>query len=71
VIRTTIEILSPDLRDKNQRLTVALEAAEYRLHGDSKRLLQVFTNLLRNASKFAPVHGEISARARNEFNKPA
>ena len=65
-IRGAIEISEPDIRSKNQTLSVALEAAEHRLKGDFNRLQQAVWNLLKNAAKFTPVRGEISLATRNE-----
>ena len=40
-------------------LTLRLHAHETKVHGDRDRLLQVFWNILRNASKFTPLDGHI------------
>ena len=71
VIRTAVEVVIPDIGARNQRLDIALDAADYRMIGDGKRLQQVFINLLKNASKFTPAHGEIWVRSRNELNDPS
>ena len=61
-----MEISTPDIKAKNQRLTVALGAQRHQVTGDAARLQQVFWNLLKNASKFTPNGGGISIRSRNE-----
>lgn len=42
-----------------QRLEVHLLPAPLAIHGDGMRLAQVLTNLLDNASKYTPMHGEV------------
>ncbi len=65
-IRTALEISMPDIDAKSQQLSVALDATEYRLSGDERRLQQVVWNVLKNASKFSPAGGSIQLRTRNE-----
>jgi signal transduction histidine kinase len=64
VLRHAVEIIAPDIEEKHQRLNLALDAAGEGLFGDTRRLVQVFTNLLRNASKFTPQDGDIWLRSR-------
>ena len=61
-----VEITVADTKGKNQQVTVALEAAEHELLGDTTRLQQVFWNLLKNASKFTPEGGSIHITSCNE-----
>jgi two-component system, chemotaxis family, CheB/CheR fusion protein len=59
IIRSACEICEPDLREKSQALTLALDAPLYRIMGDGHRLQQVVWNLLKNAAKFTPAQGHI------------
>jgi two-component system CheB/CheR fusion protein len=68
MVRRAVEICAPDLEAKQQRLTVALDATAHQMKGDASRLQQVFWNLLKNASKFAPIGGEIRVVS---YNNPA
>ena len=61
-----VEVTTPDLTARKQRLALALDAGEHRLSGDFARLQQAMWNLLKNASKFSPEGGEIGLRTRNE-----
>ncbi len=65
-IQGALEISEPDIRNKNQRLTVALEAGAHRLEGDFNRLQQAVWNLLKNAAKFTPAGGAIRLSTRSE-----
>src|SRR5207244_2748268 len=69
VIERAIEVSTPDIESKNQRLAVELSATDHHLTGDGKRLQQVFWNLLKNASKFTPNEGRIDIRSRNESGR--
>jgi len=60
IIQDAVEICQPDIRGKQQRLTVQMSARQHHMNGDAARLQQVFWNLLKNASKFTPVGGEVS-----------
>src|SRR6266478_6183283 len=70
-VRHAIEVATPDIEAKEQRLTVALGAGERPFRGDATRLQQVFWNLLKNASKFTPAGGEIRVSSRTEPGRTA
>jgi signal transduction histidine kinase len=65
-VTRAVEVACPDFKAKRQRLEVKLEATAHTVLGDSKRLQQVFWNLLKNASKFTPDGGMVSIRSRNQ-----
>ncbi len=65
-IRGAVLICEPDIRGKQQRLSLHLEAIEKIILGDLPRVQQVFWNLLKNSSKFTPERGEIRIITRNE-----
>ncbi len=64
-IRGALEICQNDLTRKELQLAVALEASSAHVRGDAARLLQIFWNLILNAVKFTPPHGQISVRTTN------
>ncbi len=66
VIRRVVENVKPEFDEKDQQLTVKLEAVETTISGDDDRLEQVACNLLKNASKFTPEEGRIEVRTFNE-----
>ena len=68
-IAGAIEICESDIRGKNQRLVVALDAVAHDMEGDFTRLQQVVWNLLKNASKFTRRGGEIRLSSRSEGKK--
>lgn len=68
-IAGAIEICESDIRGKNQRLLVALDAVLHDMEGDFTRLQQVVWNLLKNASKFTRRGGEIRLSSRSEGKK--
>ena len=68
-VQHAVEITAADVQGKSQQVTVALDAAEHALQGDTTRLQQVFWNLLKNASKFTPDDGSIRITSRNESGR--
>ena len=65
-VREAVEVATPDIEARGQRLTVALEARKVEVMGDATRLKQVVWNVLKNASKFTAEGGEIRVSTRNE-----
>jgi signal transduction histidine kinase len=59
-VNNAIETLETDIQQRRHRLTVALPATAVWLHGDGRRLEQVFVNLLANACKFTDTGGELA-----------
>ena len=65
VVRLALDVVHSDVTEKSQKLTLALNASNDNVAGDSSRLQQVIWNLLKNASKFTPPNGQITVRSKN------
>ncbi|WP_158307825.1 hybrid sensor histidine kinase/response regulator [Ramlibacter tataouinensis] len=59
VVASAIEQARPLIEARHHHLEVHLPPEPASVHGDFKRLVQVFANLLTNASKFTPDSGRI------------
>jgi signal transduction histidine kinase len=66
VVEEAVQMTSPLMVQRNQRLQVNLPYPLPLLEGDAPRLTQVFVNLLANANKYAPAGSEI--RVGGELN---
>ncbi|QOY95235.1 PAS domain-containing protein [Massilia sp. UMI-21] len=64
VIEQAIESTQPLLDAKNQTLTCAMPSSPVWLDGDALRLIQIFSNLLTNASKYSPAGSAVSIDTR-------
>ena len=67
VITQAVETVGPQLRDKQQKLSVVASSYEpLCVNGDFARLVQCVSNVLSNAAKYTDVGGEIWVRTRAE-----
>jgi PAS domain S-box-containing protein len=66
VLAKAIEMASPLLEKRMQRLSVDVSREGLTVDADPTRLAQVFQNLLTNAAKYSEPHTQITVRARGE-----
>jgi PAS domain S-box-containing protein len=66
VVDDAVEFVRPILAQRRQQVAIELPEALPELVGDEQRLVQVFVNLLSNASKFAPTGSTVRIGARIE-----
>jgi signal transduction histidine kinase/ActR/RegA family two-component response regulator len=63
VLTHALEISSSAIQEKGHRLKVSQPDEEFALNADHARVVQSVANLLVNAAKFTPEHGDIELRA--------
>ena len=66
VVRNVIEMLQPDMTEKDIAVTLALRAKSSHVWADAGRLQQILLNVLSNAVKFTPSEGSITVRTSND-----
>ncbi|HWE35455.1 MAG TPA: PAS domain S-box protein [Isosphaeraceae bacterium] len=60
-----LEICIGDVREKDLRLDIALDARAHHVEADPARLQQVYWNLIKNGVKFTPAGGSLAIRTRD------
>ncbi|MFN2476785.1 MAG: PAS domain S-box protein [Chthoniobacterales bacterium] len=63
LLQHAIEIVRSELRAKQLKLKLELQATNHQIHADATRMQQVLWNLLKNAQKFSPEGGEVVVRS--------
>jgi CheY-like chemotaxis protein len=66
LLRNALEICEPDIIAKGLSVKTDFRATRFALHGDPARLQQVFWNLIKNAVKFTPRHGDLALNTESE-----
>ncbi len=69
VLNGAIEQVRPLIDSRLQRLSVEMEPNVPRVFGDPTRLIQVFANLINNASKYSPQEATIAISVRSAGNQ--
>jgi signal transduction histidine kinase len=69
VIQKNVEIMSPLLQRRKQRLVLAVPDDLPTVWADQDRLSQVFINLIENASKYSPFNTEITISAEGQGDR--
>ena len=64
LVRNAIETVEADINERHHKLTTSIPDVPVWLRADSRRLEQVFVNLLANASKYTDRGGEIGVSVR-------
>jgi signal transduction histidine kinase len=65
IVQETITICEEDIRNKEIRIELRLDAINTTVQADPARLQQVLWNILKNAVKFTPEGGKITVRTMN------
>ena len=68
VVLHALKVCAADVKAKQLKVSVTLEARQHIVQGDCARLHQVFWNLLKNAVKFTPPGGSIQVRSSDDDN---
>lgn len=68
VLTQAIELIGPLIRERNHSVTVSPPPEPVYVEADRDRLVQMITNLLNNAAKYTPPHGQIGVSARSHGN---
>lgn len=66
IIERAVEATRSLIEERDHRLQLFLPSAPIRLQADPDRLHQVFVNLITNAAKFTPEHGEVLVKGTTE-----
>jgi CheY-like chemotaxis protein/anti-sigma regulatory factor (Ser/Thr protein kinase) len=66
LIELALRISAADLLGKKLQVTKYFQATMHRCQADAARLQEVFWNIIRNAVKFTPEHGQIAITTRND-----
>lgn len=66
VLAGAIEQVRPLMETKQQSFTSQGADAEFLVHGDRTRLIQVFSNILNNAAKYTPSNGHIKLQVHSD-----
>jgi len=59
IVAGAIEQVRPFIEERHHQLIIEISPEQAYVYGDSVRLMQVLTNLLNNAARYTPEHGEI------------